>query len=72
MTGAAKALVGAQFVLGCAVAAFAASGLAAVGKARGDSPCVILLAAYVPYAGRVHPREWRPEWWGGLAVGGAG
>ena len=47
---AAKALVGVQFALGCAVAAFAGSGLL-LGERPGGLSLVILLAAYVPYAG---------------------
>ena len=50
MTVAARALVGAQFALGCAVAAFAASGLLRSEK-PGALSLLILLAAYVPYAG---------------------
>jgi len=44
------ALVGVQFALGCAVAAFAASALLFAGRPGGLS-LIILLAAYVPYAG---------------------
>ena len=47
---AAKALVGVEFALGCAVAAFAASGLLISGRPAALS-LLILLAAYVPYAG---------------------
>ena len=47
---AAKALVGVQFALGCAVAAFAASGLLISGRPAALS-LLILIAAYVPYAG---------------------
>ena len=50
MTVAARALVGVQFALGCAVAAFAASGLLLSGK-PGAVSLLILIAAYVPYAG---------------------
>jgi hypothetical protein len=44
------ALVGIQFALGCAVAAFAASGLLISGRPAALS-LLILLAAYVPYSG---------------------
>jgi hypothetical protein len=44
------ALIGVQFALGCAVAAYAASTLVLRGK-PGALSLVILLAAYVPYAG---------------------
>jgi hypothetical protein len=50
MNQAAKALVGVQFALGGAVAAYAASTLVLSGK-PGALSLVILLAAYVPYAG---------------------
>ena len=49
VTAAAKALVGVQFALGCAVAASRRQP-PALGKAGGIS-LIILLAAYVPYAG---------------------
>jgi hypothetical protein len=44
------ALVGVQFALGCAVAAFAASAMLLAGR-PGAISLVILMAAYVPYAG---------------------
>jgi len=47
---AAKALVGVQFALGCAVAAYAASAVLLYGRPGGLS-LVILLAAYVPFTG---------------------
>ena len=50
MKAAATALVGVQFALGCAVAAYAASALLLAGRPGGLS-LIILLAAYVPYAG---------------------
>ena len=50
MTPAARTLVGVQFALGCAVAAYAASAILFSGRPGGLS-LVILLAAYVPYAG---------------------
>ena len=50
MKAAATALVGVQYVLGCAVAAYAASAMLLAGK-PGALSLVILLAAYVPYAG---------------------
>jgi hypothetical protein len=46
----ATALVGLQFALGCAVAAYAASAMLLAGRPGGLS-LIILLAAYVPYAG---------------------
>ena len=45
-----KALVALQFALGCAVAAYAASAMLLAGR-PGALALVILLAAYVPYAG---------------------
>ncbi len=50
MKGTATGLVGAQFALGCAVAAFAASRLLLSGR-PGALSLLILLVAYVPYAG---------------------
>jgi hypothetical protein len=50
MRAAATVLVGAQFALGCVVAAYAASTLALAGR-PGALSLIILLAAYVPYAG---------------------
>lgn len=50
MKAATTALVGVQFALGCAVAAYAAAAMLLAGRPRGIS-LVILLAAYVPYAG---------------------
>ncbi len=50
MKAAATALVGVQFALGCAVAAYAASALLLAGRPGGGS-LIILLAAYVPYGG---------------------
>jgi hypothetical protein len=47
---AATALVGVQFALGCAVAAYAASAML-LAERPGALSLVILLAAYVPYAG---------------------
>jgi hypothetical protein len=47
---AATALFGAVFVLGCAVAAYSASAMLLAGRPGGIS-LIILLAAYVPYAG---------------------
>jgi hypothetical protein len=47
---AATALVGVQYALGCAVAAYAASAMLLAGK-PGALSLVILLVAYVPYAG---------------------
>jgi hypothetical protein len=47
---AAMALVGVQYVLGCAVAAYAASAILFVGR-PGRLSLVILMVAYVPYAG---------------------
>jgi hypothetical protein len=47
---AAAALVGVQYVLGCVVAAYAASAILFVGR-PGRLSLVILLVAYVPYAG---------------------
>jgi hypothetical protein len=46
----ATALVGAQFALGCAVAAYAVSAMLLAGR-PGGLALIILLAAYVPYAG---------------------
>jgi len=50
MKAATTAVVGVQFALGCAVAAYAASAMLLAGRLGGLS-LVILLAAYVPYAG---------------------
>ena len=50
MKAAATALVGVQYVLGGAIAAYAASAIVLNGRPGGLS-LVILLAAYVPYAG---------------------
>ena len=50
VTTATKALVGVQFALGCAVAAYAVSAMLLGGRPGGLS-LIILLAAYVPYAG---------------------
>ena len=50
MKAATTALVGLQFALGCAVAAFAASALV-LSDRPGALSLTILLAAYVPYAG---------------------
>jgi hypothetical protein len=50
MKPAATALVGVQFALGCAVAAYAASAMLLGGR-PGALSLVILLVAYVPYAG---------------------
>jgi len=69
---AATALVGAQFALGCAVAAYAASAILVGGRPGGLS-LVILLAAYVPYAGvgsiLVAKRPWNLIGWVLLGIG---
>jgi len=50
MKAATTAVVGVQFALGCAIAAYAASAMLLAGR-PGALSLVILLAAYVPYAG---------------------
>jgi hypothetical protein len=66
------ALVGVQYALGCTIAAYAASAMLLAGK-PGALSLVILLAAYVPYAGvgsiLVTRRPRNPIGWVLLAIG---
>ena len=72
MRAAGAALVGVQYALGCAIAAYAASAMLLTGK-PGALSLVILLAAYVPYAGvgsiLVTRRPRNPIGWVLLAIG---
>ncbi|MEA2577560.1 MAG: hypothetical protein QOD78_1148, partial [Chloroflexota bacterium] len=72
MKPAATALVGVQFALGCAVAAYAALAMLLAGR-PGALSLVILLGAYVPYAGvgsmLVARRPRNPIGWVLLGIG---